>query len=116
MSNFPFNYHKYQGSDMGRKPNGSPLNWVEVRSLAENIRTWHSQNDTDDWTQSYDGTVEDIVHLALGLMEMLSDPGAVRRLIMSGSAVRKPVDILLKNITDNDDPSIDVVRDLFSDV
>ena len=112
MSNFPFNYHKYQSGNMGRKPNGSPLNWSEARALAEHIRTWHGLSDTDDWTQSFDGVTEDIIHLALGLMEMMSDPGAVRRLIMSGRAVRETVD-LLKNI---DDPLIDVIKDLFNDV
>lgn len=93
MSNFPYNHHKYNNTE---GINGSPLNYQEARELADKILMWHSYIDTDDWTQSGDGHEWDVIQMAFGLMELFSDPGAVRRIIYTGETIRKHVETMLK--------------------
>lgn len=84
MSNFPYNHHKYSQADT---TNGSPLNLSQAKDLAYQLRMWHGTVDTDDWSESNDGAEHDVICLAFGLMELLSDPSAIRRLIMTGETV-----------------------------
>lgn len=93
MSNFPYNHHKYSKAET---INGCPINFTQARQLAYEIRYWHGEEmDTDDWSQNSDAGEEDVTHLALGLMDLLSDPGAVKRLIASGKDIKQSVGTLM---------------------
>lgn len=86
MSNFPYNNEHYSGPI--ELVNGSPITMRQALELASEIYTWHNiEKETSDWTQSHDGATEDITQLAWGLIELLADPGAIRRLITTGAGV-----------------------------
>lgn len=96
MGNFPYNHHKYDGPWGDEPANGCPLIYTEALMLAHTLRWWHGEiANTDDWSQSSDAAYEDEVNIAHGLMELFADPGAVRRLAMTGEIVRKRVKLLL---------------------
>jgi hypothetical protein len=95
MSNFPFNTDKYKYFD-GSNWNGSPLNFDEARSLADTILFWHTTNETSDFTQSGDGFDENVVSLAFGLVELLSDPNMIHRITNTGRQIEEDVNTLWK--------------------
>ena len=91
MSNFPYNSQRFTRSD---EYNGSPLNYSEAYDLAYKIHDWHYYLDTSDWTQSSSGAEMDIKHLTWGLAELLSDPAAIKRIIMTGKNVMESAKVL----------------------
>ena len=113
MGNFPYNTQKFSYAE---QVNGCPVQYDDVIGIAAAVRYWHGETaETDDWSQSSDSAFEDEVLIAFGLMELLSDPGAVRRLITVGKSVRKSVDRLLYSTLDQEFfvKSKEVVRPLF---
>jgi len=78
MSNFPFNNEKYE---YGEEYNGSPLTFDDACAFCDKVLFWHSNKDTSDWTQSSDGFDMNVRQMAWGLIDILSDPNAVARLI-----------------------------------
>ncbi len=102
MASFPYNSHEHVSYEV----NGCPIDYQQARELADTVRFWHGCiAKTDSWTQSSDGAEADITYMALGLMELLSDPGAVGRLIMVGEHVRVSVRNLL-DMPDDDQHDI----------
>jgi hypothetical protein len=96
MSNFPYNNdrYKYIGNPPdGNPPNGTPLTFQEMRAIADTILYWHTENDTSDFSQSGDGFWDGVNYLTLGLLELLSDPNAVHRLMTTGREVKRQVDL-----------------------
>lgn len=94
MSNFPFNNDKYKEAD---EVNGSPLNIHEARSLAYKILFWHTNNRTGDFSESEDGFNDSVEDLSYGLLELLSDPNAIKRLMTTGREVEKTIDLLFES-------------------
>jgi hypothetical protein len=92
MSNFPFNNDKYKYTD---EVNGSPLTFSEAISFADKILYWHVNENTSDFSQSSDGFDADANLLAFGLIELLSDPNAIKRIISTGENVKNSVRLLL---------------------
>lgn len=116
MSNFPYNHHKYSQAET---INGCPFTYKQAKALAYEIRLWHGEMETDDWSQSYAGGEIDTTYLALGLMEMLSDPGAVNRLISTGENVKKKLDTLMngssQGLPDFFINAKQIIKDLFNE-
>ncbi|KKK87641.1 hypothetical protein LCGC14_2751220, partial [marine sediment metagenome] len=73
MGLLPYNNAKFAGYGS----QGSPLTYDAAEALAETVFGWHSDHDTDDWTQSDSGATRDIYRISLGLMTMLAEPGFV---------------------------------------
>jgi hypothetical protein len=94
MPNFPYNHHRHNRS---MSVNGCPISYKEARELAYQVQWWHIDMGTDSWTQSRDDATQDQIYLAFGLMEILSDPGAIRRLIMSGEVASRDTELLLNS-------------------
>ena len=94
MSNFPFNNDGYKYI---QEVNGSPLKFSEARALADKVLYWHTNSDTADFTQSGDGFDSDTILLAFGLVELLSDPNAIKRLITTGKEVKSQVEMILNS-------------------
>jgi hypothetical protein len=115
MSSFPYNHHRYDGPE--HVANGSPLTYNKAREWADEILTWHSEMNTSDWTQSNAGHEWDVRNMAFGLMELFSDPGAVRRIMLTGEAVKENVKTLmaikdLRN-SEEDKKSFEIIERLF---
>lgn len=115
MSNFPYNHHKYSRIESA---NGSPLTYKKACKWADEILMWHTGADTDDWTQSSDGYDSNLRDLACGLMELFSDPGAVRRIMATGEVTRGNIQTLmnirdLPNISESTKQVISVIDELF---
>lgn len=89
MSNFPYNNDKYRPMD--EPPNGTPVTFKEARAFADTILFWHTENRTGDFSQSGDGFWDGTVYLALGLLELLSDPNAIHRLMTTGREVKNQI-------------------------
>lgn len=103
MSNFPYNKDRY--SDRG-PVHGSPLTFEKAEGLAATVLDWHARLSTSDWSQSNDNHDVAIRLLAWGLIEMLSDPNAVKRLITTGKGVQESVKTVLKlAVIEHNDPS-----------
>lgn len=88
MSNFPYNNDRYEYNE---DVNGSPLTLAEARAWADKILYWHTNNDTADFSQSGDGFDEGVEDFAFGLLELFSDPNAVKRLKTTGKEVKAEV-------------------------
>jgi len=88
MSNFPYCFHTDRPEERG-KYSGTPFDYHDARELADRILEWHKLiANSSDWSQSNDAHyMHDLPMMALGLMELFSDPNAVRRLIMTGESV-----------------------------
>jgi hypothetical protein len=100
MSNFPFNIDKYKyGEDADW--NGSPLTLGEARNFADKILFWHTNNNLSDFSQSGDGFDDGVNDLAFGLVELLSDPNAIHRLMTTGKGVIKTMQLVLDSNTDH---------------
>jgi len=95
MGNFPYNREKYTAPT--GEYNGSPLGWKYLQGLADTICFWHSNTNTDDWTQSGDGFSENVKDLTYGLMELFSDPSFVRRTIAVGRDVKRSVHTIFES-------------------
>ena len=93
MSNFPYNNDRYDPDKVA--VNGSPLTLNEARGFADKILYWHTNERTADFSQSGDGFEEGVDELAFGLVELLSDPNAVKRLMSTGREVRRQVETAL---------------------
>lgn len=116
MSNFPNNHHKYSQYE---SVNGCPLTFEQAEKLADEILMWHSNLDTDDWTQSSDAYEWELRNLGLGLMELFSDPGAIRRIAMTGEATKKHIETLMKikdipGLSQSSKSAADVIEKLFN--
>ena len=112
---FPYNRQKYNGP--AHTVNGSPLTFGQALKFASGIRFWHGAiANTGSWSQSNSQAELDSVNLALGLVEMLSDPGAVERLMMVGEVMRERIDTVL-SVEDREvrwenlDESFDILQD-----
>ena len=92
MAIFPYNNHKYSKTDF---VNGSPLDIGTLYSLSDKLIMWHYYANTADWSQSSDTHHESCNRLAAGLMELFSDPNALRRIMLTGEGVSKRVNNLL---------------------
>ena len=92
MSNFPFNSDEYAPSE---RYNGCPLTYKQAKELAHDVMHWHMEHSTSDFSQSNDGFEQNVSELALGLMELLADPNAVKRLQTTGKQVKDTVNMLM---------------------
>jgi hypothetical protein len=100
MSLFPYNLHKRNERVDGfweTQWQGSPIDFSEATQLADRIFTWHSNNKTDDWTESNDGADEDIRNIALGLISVLAEPSMVRIIATIGEQVQQSLHTILVN-------------------
>lgn len=93
MSNFPHNNDKDRG-DRDEEPNGTPLGFYEMRAFADKILFWHTNNRTGDFSESGDGFWDGVNYLTLGLLELLSDPNAIHRLMTTGQQVKRDIDVV----------------------
>lgn len=94
MSNFPYNNDKYK--PFNEPPNGTPITFDEMRNFADTILFWHTDNRTGDFSESGDGFWDGTIYLALGLLELLSDPNAIHRLMTTGREVKNQIDTVNK--------------------
>ena len=92
MSNFPYNNDKYKYSE---DVNGSPMSANDMKSFADSILFWHTENNTSDFSQSGDGFDDGVNDLTWGLIELLSDPNAIKRLMTTGRQVRRDVKMVM---------------------
>lgn len=86
MSTYPFNV-----VGEGGNPKGTPINLSTMLTVAEVILRWHMHYKTSDWSESNTQGEENRMNLALGLMELFSDPGGVERTMAVGSVVRENI-------------------------
>lgn len=99
MSNFPYNNDRYiyiGNPPDGNPPNGTPITFEEMRAFADTILYWHTENNTSDFSESGDGFWDGVNDLALGLLELLSDPNAIHRLKTTGREVKRQIEIVEK--------------------
>jgi hypothetical protein len=100
-------------------PNGSPISYNQARELAYDVRLWHGEfANTGDWSQSNDAGEQDVEYLTWGLIDLLSDPGAVGRLIDSGACVRERVKTAMTpsqgSVSDRADQVAQVIKGIIS--
>ena len=102
MSLFPYNYNKAEKpkgeSFWDMEWQGSPIDFHYATGLADKLFRWHSNNDTDSWTESNDGADEDIRKIALGLITMLAEPSFINMLESIGDRTENLLNTILANI------------------
>ena len=96
MSLFPYNYHKFTGHS--HKHQGSPLDWEKAIEIAEQVYMWHHMEETSDWTESNDASIESIHDIALGLMTLLAEPAIINMLEAVGSQTGQVLTILTDRV------------------
>lgn len=112
MSNFPYNRDKYEN---GYDANGSPITFADAERWAGTVLDWHARGGTSDWSQSNDGHDQAILYLAWGLIELLSDPNAVHRLITTGKGTQESVRTMLElAVMQNRDPSSSLPNEIWA--
>jgi hypothetical protein len=88
MSNFPLNNDRYEHNE---NVNGSPITMREAMEFSDKILYWHTDSSTSDFSQSGDGFDDGVRDLAYGLLELLSDPNAIKRIQTTGRQVKQTV-------------------------